>query len=91
MTRRKADTVASEAVTEVIPPAKEDGGVKRALTSWNGIEIMLLIALVVCVIALSVVTIAAGNESAAETGLRGVIILLAGALTGLKVKGNSNK
>lgn len=48
-------------------------------------EIAILVALVVGVIALTVVTIVSGVDSIQATGLRDLVILLAGALAGVNV------
>lgn len=48
-------------------------------------EAAIVVALVVTVVALTVIVIVAGTESIATTGLRDLAILLGGALAGTKV------
>lgn len=48
-------------------------------------EAAILVALVVAVIALTVIVIVSGIESVAATGLRDLVILLGGALAGTKI------
>lgn len=48
-------------------------------------EAAIVIALVVCVIAVTVVVIVAGADSIPATGLRDLAILLGGALAGTKI------